>query len=256
MTSSENTQAESEAIWYSTLTHGHRTRMAIFPGRPRCTVCQIALAGLGGRIARVTGRRPSRKSPQLCNVCEEAMPQGGAEVEVSVMFADVRGSTSLAERVGATAFAEMLNRFYRVASDALIPRNAIIDKMVGDEVMALFIPSNSGPDPRRAPVFAAKELLRGLGHGEEQEAWLPVGVGIHTGQAYVGKVGTERVNDFTALGDTVNTAARLQSEAAEGEIVMSEAVYEDVAGEFPGLEEKTVSLRGRDEPISLRILRL
>ena len=139
------------------------------------------------------------------------------------MFADVRGSTSLAEQMGATAFAAMLNRFYRVASDALVARNGIIDKMVGDEVMALFIPSMSGAELCRAPVLAAEDLLRGLGYGGAQEAWLPVGIGIHSGLAYVGKVGTEGVNDFTALGDTMNTAARLQSEAAEGEIVMSEA---------------------------------
>ena len=84
---------------------------------------------------------------------------------------------------------------------------------------------------------------------------MPLGIAVHAGLAYyVGKVGTEGINDFTALGDTANTAARLQAEAAAGEIVLSETVYKEVADRFADLEQKTVTLRGKKEPIPIRVI--
>ena len=182
------------------------------------------------------------------------MPWGGAEVNIAVLFADVRGSTGLGERMGASAFAALLKRFYKTATDGLLAHNAVIDKMVGDEVMALFFPSASGPEYRSAPVHAAVEIMRGVGYGATGEPWLPLGIAVHAGLAYVGKVGTEGINDFTALGDTVNTAARLQAEAAAEEIVLSETVYKEVADRFADLEQKTVTLRGKKEPILIRVI--
>ncbi len=96
--------------------------------------------------------------------------------------------------------------------------------------------------------------MRGVGYGTTREPWLPLGIAVHAGPAYVGKVGTEGINDFTSLGDTVNTAARLQAEATAGEIVLSETVYEEVADRFAGLEQKTVTLRGKEEPIPIRVI--
>ena len=182
------------------------------------------------------------------------MPPGGAEIDIAVLFADVRGSTSLAERIGPTSFAKLLNRFYQAATDSLVAHNAIIDKMIGDEVMALFVPAISGKEYRRASVLAAKDLMRAVGFGGKGEAWLPLGIGLHAGLAYVGKVGTSTVNDFTALGDTVNSAARLQAEAAAGEIVLSETVYQEASDLYPGLEQRTVALRGKAEAITIRVI--
>ena len=122
-----------------------------------------------------------------------------------MIFADVRDSAAIAENAGPTEFAALLNRFYGVAMDALLPRNAVIDKMIGDEVMAFFIPAFHG-EPQKAAMKGATEILRGVGYGSGKEPWLPVGIGINFGEAYVGKVGTGDVNDFTVLGDTVNTA--------------------------------------------------
>lgn len=186
----------------------------------------------------------------------ESLPPGGAEVDIAVLFADVRGSTSLAERMGPAEYAALLNRFYRVATAVLIAQEAVIDKMIGDEVMALFIPGFCGPEYRRRAAFAGDALLRALGYGADTAPWLAVGVGIHAGLAFVGNVGGAGVTDFTALGDTVNTAARLQAEAAAGEVVFSEPVYGAVADRYPGLDTHLVQLRGRDEPLAVRILRL
>ena len=121
--------------------------------------------------------------------------------------------------------------------------------------MALYIRWR-GPEYRRAAAWAAEKLLRAVGYGGTEQPWLPLGIGVHAGLAYVGKVGTSGVNDFTALGDTVNTAARLQAEAAAGEVVLSEALYESVTGDYPGLEQRVVTLRGKEEPMAIRVLRL
>ena len=96
--------------------------------------------------------------------------------------------------------------------------------------------------------------MRAMGYGGEAEPWLPVGIGLHAGPAFVGKVGTDGVTDFTALGDTVNTAARLQSEAGPGEIVLSETVYQGVADRYPDLEQKTVAAKGKDETVTVRVI--
>lgn len=98
-------------------------------------------------------------------------------------------------------------------------------------------------------------LLRALGWGDGKEGWLPVGVGIHAGLAFVGKVGHDGLYDVTALGDTVNTAARLQAEAKPGEIVLSEAIYKDASEDYPDLEFRVVNVRGREEPVAVRVLR-
>ena len=131
--------------------------------------------------------------------------------------------------------------------------NGMIDKMIGDEVMALFIPV-SGPDYRSAPVRVAEGIMRDIGYGGSGDPWLPLGIGIHAGTAYVGKVATLEVNDFTAIGDTVNVAARLQAEAKAGDIVLSEAAYGEVSDRYPNLEQMTISVRGRDDTISVRTI--
>src|SRR5690606_31282486 len=103
----------------------------------------------GGHVCRAMGFRPSRKNPLLCSLCCEKLPPGGAEIETAILFADVRGSTALAERLGPAEYAATLNRFYRVATEALMRHEATIDKLIGDEVMAFFVPGFVGPDFKR-----------------------------------------------------------------------------------------------------------
>lgn len=171
-----------------------------------------------------------------------------------MIFADVRGSTAIAENAGPAEFAALLNRFYGVAMDALLPRNAHIDKMIGDEVMAFFIPALHG-EPQKAAMKGATEILRGVGYGSGKEPWLPVGIGINFGEAYVGKVGTGDVNDFTVLGDTVSTAARLQAHAKAGEVVVSESVYSYIDSQYPGVQLEDLEVRGREETFGVHVIR-
>ena len=153
------------------------------------------------------------------------------------------------------AFAAMLNQFYRVATDILVEQDAIIDKLIGDEVMGLFIPGLCGANYRASAARTAEALVLGMGHRQDARPWLPIGVGVHAGPAFVGKVGRGDVTDFTALGDTINTAARLQAEAADGEVILSDGVYESIEQLYPNLERHVLTLRGKEQPLVVRVLR-
>jgi adenylate cyclase len=226
------------------------------PSAPRCKLCQNPFGGVGGKLFGLAGFKPSRKNPSMCTQCCEKLPAGGAEVDTAVLFADVRSSTALGEQLGASAFAGALNRFYRTATGVLVAHDAVIDKLIGDEVMALFVRGISGADYRAKAVRAGEALLRAVGYGGSSEPWLPLGVGVHAGIAYVGNVGGGGVVDFTALGDTVNTTARLQAEAAPGELVLSQSLVSSLAEPPTGMEARVLDLKGKAEPFPVRVLRL
>ena len=146
---------------------------------------------------------------------------GGAEVECSLLFADIRGSTSLAEKMSPTEFRRLLDRFYDAAAKVLHEHDAILDKFVGDEAVAIFIPALSGELHAARAVAAGRALLRATGNGEPGGPWLPIGIGVHTGIAFVGAVGEGPSTTVTALGDIVNVAARLASAAGPGELLVT-----------------------------------
>jgi len=250
-----------EAAWRRVLIEGHRQmRVArllfqYLPGPPRCKVCNSPFDGIGGRLVGVLGFHRSRKNPNLCNQCCESLPPGGAEVDIAVLFADVRGSTAMAEKLGASAFAERMNRFYRTATDVLVRHDAIIDKLVGDEVMALFIPGMCGQSYRQRAAEAALALLSAVSDGPEASE-VPVGVAVNCGLAYVGNVGSADVTDFTALGDMVNTAARLASSAGAGELLLTESVYAAIRERHPLAETRTLALRGKEAEVAVHVARL
>lgn len=183
---------------------------------------------------------------------------GGTELEISMLFVDVRGSSGIAERLTAAEFSGLMKRFYKVATDVLISTDAIIDKFVGDEVIGLYLPLFTGPDHARPAVLAARELLLATGHADEEGPWLPIGIGVHTGIVYVGTVsgGEGTVSDITALGDNVNITARLASMAAPGEALISETAYTAGSAPFEGLERRELDVRGRCETVSAMVLRV
>ncbi len=251
-----------EALWRQRLTKGHpRLRIArhifrLLPSPPRCKLCHNPFEGIGGKLLRLRGFARSHKNPNLCTRCCEALPVGGAEVDIAVLFADVSGSTALGERLKPEAFAALMNRFYRTATEVLVRHDATIDKLIGDEVMALFIPGFCGVHYHRHAVEAAVALMAAVGYRGDSHPWLPLRIAVNSGVAYVGNVGGGGVVDFTALGDPINTASRLQREAAAGEVLMSEPVYEWVAARFPALERRTLTLAGKETPFPVRVLHL
>jgi adenylate cyclase len=208
---------------------------------------------------RLIGKRRSNKNPHFCAACETfaSTYQGSAEIELTMLFVDVRGSTSLAERMNATEFSRLMNRFYEEAINVLVHYDAFIDKLVGDEVTALFIPGFAGKDHARRAVEAGNKLLDVMGYGRADGAWIPIGVGIHTGVAWVGAISGANgdFKDFTALGDNVNITARLASKAGAGEVLVSEDACNAAQIDFKDLEKLELELKGKSELVSVRVLR-
>jgi adenylate cyclase len=219
------------------------------PSDPRCKLCDTPF-GAPGNVMRFIGFGPSRLNRRICSGCIHALEKrpGGAEIELSLMFADVRGSTGLAERMSAAEFSRFMARFYGAAADVVDRRNGIVDKFVGDQAMALFIPGFAGADHATDAIEAAHELLDATGHAEG-DPWIPVGAAVHTGLAFVGTVGEGDAFDFTALGDPVNTAARMAASAGIGEILISREAANAAGLETAGLESRTLELRGRAETV-------
>ena len=225
------------------------------PSGPHCKMCGAPFKGIGGTVLGPLGFRPWSKNPSICRACITDMqrrPAGGAEIECTLVFADIRGSTGLAEHTTATDFAALLHRFYAVGSQTIIDQNGIVDKFVGDEVVALFIPVYAGQHHARRALRCADELLAATGHGDPQGPWLNIGIGVHTGIAFVGTVAVGgEVADFTALGDTVNAAARLAGEAAAGQVLASDDALANAEAQPVGGEHRSLALRGREAELAV-----
>ena len=175
--------------------------------------------------------------------------------QLSVMFVDVRDFTSLSERLHPTEMVARLNRFYKLATQAVFAQDGTLDKMVGDEVMAFFgAPFRANDHPQRA-VRAALDIVKGVEAMATGIDALHVGGGVGTGEALMGNVGEGEVRDFTVIGDVVNTVARLQGAAQAGEVLLMEETYRPVAAQFPGAPQRTVELRGKTAPLEVRVLR-
>ncbi len=200
---------------------------------------------------------PSKLNPQLCNECEMFAERfkGGAEVEVSILFADVRGSTPLAEKMNPMEFSSLINRFYHAATKVLFDSNAMVEKLIGDAVTGFYTTGISGHDHARRAVAAAREILQVTGHHAAGGPWIPVGVGVHTGQAYVGTVNADAgVSDIAVLGDTANIGARLAALAGPGEILVSQATAQAAGVDLSGATIRRQNVKGRSEPVDVWVL--
>jgi adenylate cyclase len=218
--------------------------------RERCRLCNAGFDGFSAPLMRAMGRGPWLRNPHFCVKCEVVLAEepGGAEIDIAMLYADVRGSTEMAARIGPTAFAAMMQRFFRAATKVFIASDAIVDKMVGDEMIALFVPGLTGNDFRERAALAGLELLRATGHGDAAGPWLSIGVGVHSGQTFMGSIGVVGGNyQFAALGDPMNYAARLVGAAKAGEMLMSESIRNAVSKDVAA-EPRTLELKGYAEP--------
>lgn len=255
--------ATPEEAWSAFLagTHPHLQDpkpLRFLPTGPRCKLCLAPFRAPGAMLLRPWGYAPWEKYPKICGRCFKEVekhaklcPLGsetesvrGGEVELSMMFADVRGSSKLARQMPVRDFSNLMNRFYGISRDVLVESDAIVEKFVGDEVAALFVPVMTGPEHAIRAVDAARELLRATGHGSTEGPWVPLGAGVHTGTAFVGIVGSEDASDFTALGDPVNITAHLAAQAAIGEVLVTVETA-SAAGLDDGMfERRALSLKG------------
>lgn len=253
--------ATSEEYWRKLARGEHpgvrsgRRLLRLLPSSPRCVLCNAPFAGTGGVLMRIAGKPRSAKNPRFCANCLAKTPPGGAEVEASLLFVDVRGSTAFAEQLGDTRYAELINRFYVAATEVLVNSDALVIDFVGDEVVALYLPGFAGAEHARRAAKAAFELLRVTGHAAD-DPWIPIGVGVHTGTAYVGAVGTPgSVIDLRAMGDAVNTTARLTAEAKAGTVVISDAAARASMIPLADLDRCELSLKGKRQMVTAWVSR-
>lgn len=227
------------------------------PSPPRCELCAVPFKGPLAPLLKRFGKGPLAKNPRYCEVCINSLLKhpGGAEVEMSALFADVRGSTPLAETLGPSATHEVMDRFYRTGVEALIRGGAIVDRFMGDQVVGYFVPVFAGANHAARAIETGLAILRDTGNVRGGTPSVPVGAGAHTGVAFVGTVGAgERLIEFTALGEDVNVAARLASVAGAGELVVSEPTFA-AAGATMENERRQVELKGVSHPVAVRVLR-
>jgi adenylate cyclase len=230
------------------------------PSPPHCKLCAAPFAGPGGFVLRRFGFARSAVNPQLCNNCLTGFAKRGvtgAEIPVTLLFADVRGSTAIGESMRPSDFRAYLDRFYRLGSHAILEHDGLVDKLVGDEIIGLFFGGITGPRHAAAAVASGRALIRATARLDATPAGpIAVGAAVHTGVAYVGTTGPEgAVTDFTALGDAVNATARDASAADAGELLETTdaaAVAELRRSDLPA---RRLRLRGRSETITVLSLR-
>jgi adenylate cyclase len=237
-----------------------RKTMKRIPSSPRCKLCAAPFGGAGGSVLKHLGFGRFPGNPAMCNRCIYGFRKSGvsgAEIPVTLLFADIRGSTGIGERLPPREFHVFLDAFYRMASDVLLGHDGLVDKFVGDEVIGLFFGGVSGPAHQAAAIDAGLDLLARAGKADASSIGaIPLGAAVHTGDAYVGATGPVGVvDDFTALGDVVNTTARLAGSAADGELLVSIAAADAAGRRTPDAEQREVEIRGRLETIDVVVLR-
>jgi adenylate cyclase len=225
----------------------------MLPHDPRCKLCHSPFHGIGGLlVGALYGRKQSTLNPHFCNICEDFAKKfpGGAEVEMSMLFADVRGSTKLSEQMTSIEFSKLINRFYVGATQAITEEDGLVDKLAGDAVAAFWGAGFAGKDYVARTVHTAQAISRLM-----QRQNIPVGIGVHAGVAYFGAIGSaDGLVDISAVGEDVNTAARLASQASAGEIIVSETALARTDIDVTGLESRRLELKGISEPVAVRVM--
>ena len=231
------------------------------PHGPNCKLCAAPFEGPGGAVLKHLGFARFPGNPAICGSCIKDLNKlgvFGAEIPVSLLFADIRGSTAIGERSSPTEFRTFLDRFYRLSSRAILDNDGIVDKFVGDEVIGLFFsrdqrdqalggrdPGRSGPARRRRARRCDREWADPRRCGRTYGRSV---CGLDSGRR-------ETVSDFTALGDVVNTAARLASEAVAGELLVSIDAARAAGTGLAVNGAPDVNVRGRIDTVEVVALR-
>ncbi len=181
---------------------------------------------------------------------------GGANQTITVLFADIRGFTAFSENENPEKVVGLLNHYFSAMTEIIFEHGGTLDKYIGDGLMALFGAPTATPQDAVNAVKAAVAMqnrLAPLNLQLETEGYaeIAVGLGLHTGEATVGYIGSEQRSEYTAIGDTVNTAARLESNAAGGQILISEATAKAAGNIFPMIKRDPLVVKNRLQPVDL-----
>ena len=209
----------------------------------------VALRGVLSVPFRVVGLRPSRMNPNTCTLCElmftRVMKATKITIDASILFADLRAYTRLSQSLSPAEMGGVLDIFYDEAAAAIWEFDGLLNKTIGDAVMAVFNFPIKHPDHARRAVLAARRIQQRAAHHE-----LAVGIGISSGELSFGEFGRSH-RDLTAISTVVNTAARAQGVAEPGEILVTETVRERAGDAMPDAAAKSYQLKGFDTPVTL-----
>jgi class 3 adenylate cyclase len=222
----------------------------------------VPLRGVISAPFRAFGVRPSRMNPNTCTICElmftKVMRARKITIDATIMFADLRGYTSLSQSRSPDAISGLLDAFYDECANAIWAHDGLLNKTIGDAVMAVFNFPLQRDDHARNALLAAREIQNnwrerrdslagtlGLTAGE-----LGIGIGIHSGELSFGEFGQSH-RDLTAIGNVVNTASRAQSVAEADQILVTEAVYQRARSDLRDSQPRTFQLKGFDTPTEL-----
>lgn len=248
-------------LWHTIFALGHpdlsaqQTFHGRLPRNPRCKLCKAPFAGLGGLYMRLRGKTPSSRNANYCNACDgflDAFP-GGAEVEMSILFADIRNSTAYAETAGPQAASARVNRFLDSVTKTITDNDGFILAFYGDCVVGVWPPGFSGPEHAQKAVSAARRIAADV---RADPASVPVGVGVHKGTVYIGTVQAAKglFRDVSIFGVEVNVTARLAAEARAGEALASAEIVTG-AGSPPGTGAlRRFDLKGISHPVEAATL--
>jgi adenylate cyclase len=222
----------------------------------------VPLRGVASMPFRAVGIRPSRMNPHTCTICEtmfeRVMKARQIEIDATILFADLRGYTSLSQSQSSGAIARLLDAFYDVCGEAIWEHDGIINKTMGDAVLAIFNFPMRRRDHAVQAVAAARQIQE-LWRARREElsqafggeaATIGVGIGLDTGKVNFGEFGHAH-QDLTAIGTVVNVASRAQSAAAAGEILLTQSVYERARPELETSQSRDYRLKGLAEPARL-----
>jgi adenylate cyclase len=181
---------------------------------------------------------------------------GGANQTVTVLFADIRGFTSLSERENPEKIVGLLNKYFSAMSDIIFAHGGTLDKYIGDGLMAIFGAPTATQDDALNAVKAAVAMQKRLVTLNEELvrdgfSAISVGIGLHTGEATIGYIGSDQRSEYTAIGDTVNLAARLESNAAGGQVLLSDATAAACGGSLPLRAQPPLTVKNRVQPVDL-----
>jgi len=256
----QNKEVDPDTVWSDWFTTSAfevdkrlRRTFRVLPRDPRCKFCNAPFEGVGASMVRALfGKQRSALNPRFCNMCDEASRTfpGGAEVEMALLFADIRGSTALSETMSPREYSRLIYRFYEASTKIIIEEDGLVEKLAGDEVVAFWGAGFAGPNYVRRAVSVAQHLSKVMAQEK-----IPIGIGVHFGVAYFGAMSTaEGLMDISAKGEQVNTAARLASKTAAGEIIISEQALQRAGIDGSELESRRLELKGISEPVPVRVM--
>lgn len=259
-------QDGNEEIWKLVLIKGHpllmskKKKFGFLPKDPRCKLCTAPFKGAGGWfLSTFQGIRKSRRNPRFCNACDQFLKAypGGTETPMTMMFVDIRNSTGLSSQMPSKEFRDLVSRLRNLALDAMAKTDGSVLEFIGDGVIAVWPPGIAGPDHAQKGISAAQRLLREVKKLGREGIVLPIGIGVHTGEAFLGTIAavSNDIQDISAFGHEVNLVARISAAAPAGQALISKSTCDAAKHPCEDTQFQKPALKGIDEPTSVLTLK-